>query len=570
MKMKFILLLLIIFFVLVMDSRPDLINIRITKYVIPAITETKYLPNSNILSDYLSNQISVTGCPGEYVPVTFIIKAETAINSLLISASNLVGNSGTITACNLDIRVVKSWFQAGYRDIRSNNIRGVTPVLVPELLLHDDSLIKVIEGENYVKFTNDSYRWISQKVADTSNIPTVSSFPVKDDSSNIQPVTIPAGTNKQFWITIHVPSNSIAGTYQGIITLGETSSIKISLVVLPFSLAPSNMTQSIYYYGLLSNGWNGGVGSIGYIKNHMQLKAELDDMKSHGITNPAIFQQWRSPDLGTFMQYFRASGFTDNSIYYVGLGPQGMQNPSTVGSVLSYMNYYGINSVYFYGKDEAIGSTLINQRDSWTAIRNAGGKIFVSGYAASQFPPGNFEEMGDIQDLQIQCDYYNNLTIAQRQTEAAKWHSRGHKIFSYDNPQMGLELPLTYRRNFGLMLWQVNYDGAMNYIYQSDYGNVWNDWDDPGNNYKDHNMTYPTSNGVLDTLQWEGYAAGITDLRYMATLQAAITAAKANGKDTASAENWLTILKNSNLETQDMDAIRTQMISFILNLRGIN
>jgi hypothetical protein len=167
--------------------------------------------------------------------------------------------------------------------------------------------------------------------------------------------------------------------------------------------------------------------------------------------------------------------------------------------------------------------------------------------------------------LQIQND--DNLTIAQRQVEAAKWHSSGKKIMSYSNPQLGLEMPLTYRINYGLMLWQIDYDGEIGYSYQQAYGNIWNDWDDPGNHYKDHVMAYPTSNGVIDTIQWEAFREGITDLRYLDTLQSTIIKAKTAGKDTSAAETWLANLKSSNLTTQNLDSVRNSMISYILCLR---
>ena len=117
--------------------------------------------------------------------------------------------------------------------------------------------------------------------------------------------------------------------------------------------------------------------------------------------------------------------------------------------------------------------------------------------------------MGDLQDLLV-C--YGDLNPEA----SAAWHSQGHKIFSYANPQSGLEEPETYRRNFGLALAANGYDGGMTYIYY----NGWNDFS--GDRYRQHNFIYPTMDGCIDTVQWEGYREGIDDLRYLGTLQAAI------------------------------------------------
>jgi len=67
----------------------------------------------------------------------------------------------------------------------------------------------------------------------------------------------------------------------------------------------------------------------------------------------------------------------------------------------------------------------------------------------------------------------------------------------------------------------------MDYAYQHSFGRPWNDFDDP--TYRDHMFTYPTINGIVGTLAWEGYREAHDDNRYLATLQAAITSGLASG-----------------------------------------
>lgn len=77
-------------------------------------------------------------------------------------------------------------------------------------------------------------------------------------------------------------------------------------------------------------------------------------------------------------------------------------------------------------------------------------------------------------------------------------------------------------------------------------------------------MAYPTVDGVIDTLQWEGYREGVDDTRYLATLLAAIDEAEpAREKEAAAAEQWLDTLDISG----DLDAIRGEMIDRILQLQ---
>ena len=170
--------------------------------------------------------------------------------------------------------------------------------------------------------------------------------------------------------------------------------------------------------------------------------------------------------------------------------------------------------------------------------------------------PGSFEVIGDLLNLAV----YNGPLLPG---EARKWHSVGHSIFSYGNPQVGVEEPETYRRNFGLVLWKAGYDGAMNYAYQHAFGDIYLDDDDEI--FRDHVFAYPTVDGVIDTIQWEGFREGVDDVRYLTTLLKAIENAKATGNndDLANeAESWLATIDLAG----DLQALRAKMVEWILRL----
>jgi hypothetical protein len=151
--------------------------------------------------------------------------------------------------------------------------------------------------------------------------------------------------------------------------------------------------------------------------------------------------------------------------------------------------------------------------------------------------------------------------------EADLWHSVHHKVWCYDNPQGGAENPELNRRNYGLLLWQNGYYGACTYAYQHAMGNVWNDFDHP--TCRDHNFAYPTVGGVIDTIGWEGYREGVDDVRYMTKLQQCIAGAE-KSKDNrlqdmaAKAKEYL---KTINAGDDDLNEVRSKMISYIMELR---
>jgi hypothetical protein len=561
---KIISLLLIFSVIFIFTASPiTAADTDIKLYVYPAITDLKILPDSEISEQYLSDVINLDGAAGEYRAASFVIKPTINLTGVNITASDLTGAAGTLAGSAVDLRVVKSWYQA------SDDVTDISrKMLTPELLLKDDSLVKVENSGNYVKLTNGSYQWISQETYGTQrwNPIKVTDMPIRD-SDSLQSFDIAANTNKQIWLTVHIPENAAAGDYSGTLTVscagGVTRELQLNLDVWPITLDQPYLIYSGYYTSTLNAAWLSGSISDRY-KSVEQYQAELANMVTHGLTNPVCYQGFdesrtNSTLLGQVMQLRAEQGMSDQPLYYYGLTPEGYQPIDQVISRLNLFSQYGVTDVYFYGQDEATGAALSAQRDSWNAIKAAGGKIFVSGYTAQQAAPGNYALMGDIQDLMI-CAGKPDAA------EAALWHSSGQQIFNYANPQFGNELPATYRVNFGLLLWQNDYDGAMNFAYQFGQGNIWNDFD--YYKYRDHVMAYPTINGVVDTIQWEGFREAVNDVRYLTTLVNTIDTARANGTDTGEAENWLAALKKTDLKTLNMDVVRSRMIDFIVDLQN--
>ncbi|MFA5032072.1 MAG: LamG-like jellyroll fold domain-containing protein [bacterium] len=517
-------------------------------YVVPPITDNKILPASFISSDYISNTISITASPGEYEPASFVVQTQQTIPFLEIKTSTLIGTSDSIASGNIDISVVKCWYQAGIE------IWDIThKLLTPELLLKDDSLVKVTNGNNYLKLTSGQYAFISD-TANTSGIPDeplIDSFPVKD-SPVLLPVSIDGGTNKQFWITLKIHDNATPGIYTGKIILKTNTDtleeIQLKVEVLPIKLSEPCLTYSIYYgsyladYGTLSRN----------AKNEEQLRAELKDLFNHGITNPNLFYQ---ESLRTVLRIRNEIGIDSQTLYYLGLQTDtyGDSLDSLKNAVTNLKNLatpYGVTELFIYAPDEQYLDTP-DQRAQIDAVHQAGGKVFDA-----QFN-NHADAIADVLDLAVAINYPIPVL-------AAKYHSYGHKIFSYANPQCGEEKPETYRRNYGLLLWQKDYDGAMDFAYHWNFCNIWNDFD-----YlcRDHNLTYPTMNGIVGTIQWEGWREAVDDIRYLTTLFDAMNNATHNNKDTTAAGNWVDSLKSLNLNTQNLDSIRSIMIKYILSFQ---
>lgn len=523
-------------------------------YVPKAITNSRITPDSLVIPGRIGREIAMAACPGEFESANFVLQTLAPIKGLRVEATDLTSGKGRIAKDAVNVRVVKCWYQAGI-SIGDRSHKQLTP----ELLLKDDALVRVDyqKQENYLRSTdaagNATYLLCSSK--DSSNLNDVQ----PRDADTMQPVDLDADSVRQFWITLHVPDKTPAGDYEGSIKLSaegtKSSEFRLKVHVYPFQLAACPLRHSIYYRGILTPDGKGSVSSEQ--KSDEQYAVEMRDMHEHGVDYPTVYQAYDETLVNKMLELREHAGLPKGPLYVLGQGTGSESAPEKLAGYTAGMQRYtnavkplGYNEVYFYGADEATGEALIAQKVAWKNVQDTGGKTFVACYA------GTFEVMGSLLNLAIYAG-------APSKEEAEKYHKVGSQIFCYANPQVGNEEPETYRRNFGLLLWKNNFDGAMDYAYQHSFHHAWNDFDD--SSYRDHVFAYPTVNGVVDTVEWEGYREAVDDVRYIATLQKAIEKArkvKARSALAAEAEKWMNDIDPSG----DLDAIRKTAADWIVRL----
>jgi len=567
MKHRIILATILLFLFAGLSPRAAQAATQLSIYVVPAITDNKILPWSPIGSEYLTNVINITACPGESESASFVVRPDSYVNNLQVIATDLTKGSDLIPSSNIDISVVKTWYQAGNGNDVWNDITGKH--LTPELLLKDDSLVKVENGENYLwNGATGSYVWISERQdAYVYSIP-ISELSIMD-SQSLQPVDIPANTNKQFWIDLTVPEGQASGTYTGLIKLivGATTiaELQLQVVVLPFELSSSPMMIfGLYCWFQLEEG---PPGISSYNKTETQYRAEIQSMINHGIKDFTVGPQSTTTKTSRLLSIRQSSGIT-GPLFYTGTfnwedPPQtpGELNElkSQVTQTVNLARNYGVTDVYFQGIHEPIPSLMLAEIPALQAILEAGGKVWSS----SHWNYDPYPYLGDYVDV-------INRSWPVTSAQAIQWHNSGKRIVAFGSPQAGLEKPETYRRQYGLRLWQADFDGFINFAWMwSAESHPWNDFDTADTNVRDHNMVYPTNTGVIETIQLKGMREAIDDMRYIYTLLERVAIAKSQGEDTSIIDNWLSNLKNEALTNIDLDMVRSEIINYILSLQNL-
>ena len=530
--------------------------------------------------------ISLRACPGEVEPASFVVKTEQPLAKVRVTAGPLSGPDGELPADTVDIRVVKDLYRS----------RWGGPGLFPIVLVHNDDIVR----HEKAPIENDP-----------EHLNTVATGELRD-SEELLPVQI--DRLRRFWVTVRLPRDIPPGTYQSEIRVvaesGDAVTLDLDVEVYPFELLPPMIEYSIYYP---ARPWRE------YPPDHSlafgdlteeQYKAELENMLDHGISNPLLFScrfDPRAPDgslnmarLDTMLDLRESAGMRPKRLYLQGHPLPFDDVPMTdeqvarikrdVAQINDHIRRRGYEDVYYMARDEWWGEKLKNERDSMKSVSDAGGKIFV----AINLPKDFFDSVGDVLDLpvlQAGVDSRMGVEYEKYKTdkEAARlnlqnigkagrfgrtaanedirksvdgMHRQGKRAFTYMNPAAGVPLPDLHRRNHGLGMWRVGFDGAANWAYTHIEGSKHDQdlW---------HACVFRLDHGVLDTLHYEGLREGVDDIRYLTTLLSRLGEATGRFPDepiVAETHRWLAEL---DAENGALDEIRAEMARRIVALQGL-
>jgi len=457
-------------------------------------------------TDTAAETIPVTAAPGSYATASFIIRSgDVDLKGLTVEVTDLEaragapgrkGNPPVIPGGEVDVRLVKCWYQAG---IGLGDTRHKT--LVPELLLHDDDLVRV-DYDRQVNLLRNADRI--------------------EDAKTLKPFQVPRHQNKQVWLTIRVRERVEPADYEGSVLIHnqkQKRKLRLRLTVLPLALPGPRLFYGLYYTGQLrgSNGTEIG----GTWKSEAQMKAEFIDLKEHGAGSVAVSRRLDAdlsgPDgdfnlLEKTLGLMKEVGWGDRPLFYCDPDVAGADNPGTygkkIGKIVELSKKYGFGDVYIAGADgETIRMLPENQEGLYAIIQEMGARNFAAGRL------GQFLRRAPGPDLWVINDLISD-DIIEKIAEAKKL---GRMVYLNNSPLAGKEDPAIYRNNYGFKMFYAGADGVLDYAYQGDDGgNCWNDFRTRA--FRPRVMAYPAVDGPVSTLQWEGWREGVTDVRYLTLL----------------------------------------------------
>ena len=478
-----------------------------TIYPLDPYSSVKTLQFNYTIPSAQGNTISLSACRNQTESASFAISSAKPISNVQIVAQDLVNPQGNvIPASSVKIQTVIVWGQAAKDDIwlQSNGW-----YLTPELIVNRSDLVQV-DYTRHINWLLVSVNGKEQYV--DSSTPTVA-LPAGAqirDAATLQPFNLAANENKQVWITVKIPAGTPKGDYTGNIIVSATGdspqTLKFTIHVNSFELEPSPLDYGLYYNGIISTG---SISDHG--KTTAQYTAEMQDMKDHGVLYPTATDWWGGQSMSSFdagLSIRNQLGFPKDKLFLLEPTTTTSLTAATIKQFTTEAAKYGYNNVYFEGIDEGGDSVLSGQASAWSRVHNNGAKVYVA--VSNNLNAVNV--VGNTLDVAV-------LAGALSTSQATAWHNTHKELYSYANPQAGVENPAMYRKNYGFALWNAGYDGALDFAYQDQFGNsIYNDFDSVSTTFRDHVMAYPTTDGVIDTVQWEGWRAGVDDVRYAATL----------------------------------------------------
>ncbi len=352
---------------------------------------------------------------------------------------------------------------------------------------------------------------------------------------------MPAWSKELFWVTVKVPDAAAPGTYRGEITITSqdkpVAALQVNLEVLPIHLLDPPLAVGWHY------SWPGSVEA---------LRAQLQDMREHGMTNVGPLYNWHLPvydddtsQLGLFIREYRAAGYREPIMF---AAPMNL----TIGGL---SGYGPLDSKRFQQKYIEVMRRLWAEvvRHGHPVIFSIGDEFTNKGLAGVEYARTlarlAYEELPEIPITSDMNGYAEVMAMApylhfatfNNGWDGADRHNRGRRLL---NEKFIAELKretgaIPYFVNagkgrfpFGFFLWKMSKCGVRGKV----------EWYYCLGDNQSGSVVRTRGTEIQPTIDYERSREGLDDLRYVTTLEQLIADAAKSGKaraEASAAESYL-------------------------------
>ena len=500
-----------------------------------------YLPDAEPAGGVVTNLLSCAAARGEIESLSFSVCPTRDLKKVDFVPSDLTGPGGaTIPASAADFALVKCWYRADGRWRTSWAGNTGKPTLVNDLILHDDGLVRVVESDDVAERTvlvridypeGPVYVDMRKHGGPGENF-NHGLHPIRD-AKRFVPFDLKKDRFQQYWLTWRVPKTAKPGVYRGRLTVSEAGAklteIPLELEVYPFEL-PLARTHYDTSRPFIS-AWMGTPSLAGELARGKDLASaerrvravyrSLAEHNAHCPSGPGEFKACSTDDLAVrSLIMMRQEGMAVRALingpafdwgYSVGDGPKDANALTQATNRYDrlvrlqaevYDRFLGHRNCYFSSMDEC--GTWFNRRSYpfWGILHRHGFEAWTD--------YGNERDIGWSVGM-------NDVPAGARHQTAWAWHKAGAKAVTYAGPFTGPLCPDIWRRTKGLRYYYADFDGHHEYCFYCG-DNPWNDFSFRGS-YSQFVIVYPTYDGLIASLAWEGVREGLDDIRYLSLLK---------------------------------------------------
>ncbi len=525
-------------------------------WIVPALSAQRILPHLP------EPQIVITNTPGldflaargEVEPASFVLRSPNGVEKLELIPSPLTGDGGeTLPPIAVDLYAVGVWWQAGNAWFLPER-EGGAQILVPELLLHDASLAR--PG---AKTQENSVRKTGGGVADFG--PDAPAFIAAADAPAFQPLPLEAKKLRQFYVLFHAPAQAKPGIYRGTVAVradgADAGAIPVTARVLPFELpAPATRQDHGREFAYLLAAGDPLHGRLAAGQGRETIaaavNAEYADIARHGVRHLLFDAAFGARTLRGLADKAARAGLSKEPLW-ISAGPASTLVDQAAPTSLPVPDLDALAAAA--GAPSA--HALLATRDAATLEG-----LVAKGHRPFLFanPDSIYSNLAPVLAGAV-CDRLPYFHLV------ARWHAIDAQIFR-TSPAPGVENPEHWRRQVGVVPFRGDADGVLIPGFY-DTANPWAEGGRKG--MRSPALVYPTENGLLSTLAWEGVREGIKDVRYLTYLL------QLADKCAASPDMYLQTearragvwIRDMRVGREDLDEIRLETIALILRMQQL-